>query len=141
MASLSLALFLRRRSRQNHYRQSLKPQWYVTIDAMNAKISELNMARPTTFEILIIGGGIIGSSIAYYAARQGRKVLVIERQAIATEPVASWASAGGIRPQGLHPAEEALARMALALWPGLSEELEADLHYRNYGHLLLAEND
>ncbi|HET8845767.1 MAG TPA: FAD-binding oxidoreductase, partial [Ktedonobacteraceae bacterium] len=115
--------------------------WYVTIDAMNAKISELNMVRPTTFEILIIGGGVIGSSIAYYVARQGRKVLVVERQEIATEPAASWASAGGIRPQGLHPAEENLARIALALWPGLSEELEADLYYRNYGHLLLAEND
>ncbi len=58
----------------------------------------------TTVEILIIGGGVIGSSIAYHVARQGRKVLVVEGKEIAVEPVASWASAGGIRPQGLHPA-------------------------------------
>lgn len=95
-----------------------------------------------TVEVLIIGGGVIGSSIAYHLARQGRRVLVVERQQeVANEPAASWASAGGIRPQGLHPAEAALAHIALARWPLLSEELAADLHYRKGGHLLLAESE
>lgn len=98
------------------------------------------MARTTaTVEVLILGGGVIGSSIAYQVARQGRKVLVIERNEVAVEPAASWASAGGIRP--LHPAEAALARAALARWPTLAEELEADLHYRKDGHLLIAESE
>jgi sarcosine oxidase subunit beta len=92
-------------------------------------------------EVLVIGGGAIGSSIAYHVALQGRKVLVVERNEVAVEPAASWASAGGVRPQGLHPAEAALARAALARWPTLAEELEADLHYRQGGHLLLAENE
>jgi sarcosine oxidase subunit beta len=85
-------------------------------------------------EVLVIGGGVI----AYHVALQGRKVLVVERNEVAVEPAASWASAGGVRPQGLHPAEAALARAALARWPTLAEELEADLHYRQGGHLLLA---
>ena len=51
-----------------------------------------------TVEVLVIGGGVIGSSIAYHIARQGRKVLVVERQEVAVEPVASWASAGGVTP-------------------------------------------
>jgi len=91
--------------------------------------------------VLVIGGGVIGSSIAYHVARQGRKVLVVERNEVAQEPSASWASAGGVRPQGLDPAEAALACAALARWPTLAEELEADLQYRKGGHLLLAEND
>ena len=51
------------------------------------------------FEIVVIGGGVTGSSIAYHLARQGRQVLVIERSSPAVEPAASWASAGGVRRQ------------------------------------------
>ncbi len=95
----------------------------------------------TQTDIAIIGGGVIGSSIAYHLARQGQRVLVIERAAIASEPAASWASAGGVRRQGRHPAEAQLASEAIQRWPTLSEELEADLHYRQGGQLLLAESD
>jgi sarcosine oxidase subunit beta len=95
----------------------------------------------TSFEIAIIGGGVIGSSIAYHLARQGRQVLVIERSTIASVPAASWASAGGVRRQGRHPAEAQLASEAIERWKTLEQELEADLQYRRGGNLLLAESD
>src|SRR6266481_3646234 len=95
----------------------------------------------TTAEVLIIGGGVIGSSIAYHLARRGRQVLVIERSSVAAEPAASWASAGGVRRQGRHPAEAKLAVEAIERWQTLEQELEADLHYRRGGNLLLAESD
>jgi sarcosine oxidase subunit beta len=91
------------------------------------------------FEVLVVGGGVIGNAVAYHVARQGRSVLVVERGEVASEPAASWASAGGIRPQGMEPAEAGLARAALARWPSLAEELEADIGYRQGGHLLVAE--
>ncbi len=92
-------------------------------------------------EVLIIGGGVVGSSIAYSVARQGRSVLVVERAGVAAEPAASWASAGGIRLWEQDPPEVALSHAALARWPSLAEELDADLGYRQGGHLLVAEND
>src|SRR5216683_7485302 len=95
----------------------------------------------TQTEIAIIGGGVIGNSIAYHLARQGHHVLVIERSEIASEPAASWASAGGVRRQGRHPAEAVLASEAIARWPDLEQELDADLHYRQGGNLLLATSD
>jgi sarcosine oxidase subunit beta len=95
----------------------------------------------STAEILLIGAGVIGSSIAYHLARQGRRVLVIERSSVAASPAASWASAGGVRRQGRHPAEAKLAVEAIKRWPSLEQELEEDLHYRQGGNLLLAEND
>jgi sarcosine oxidase subunit beta len=92
-------------------------------------------------DVLIIGGGVIGSSIAYHLSLQKRQVLVCERAAVAVEPAASWASAGGVRRQGRDPAEAALASEAIARWSHLEEELEADVHYRQGGNLLLAEGD
>jgi sarcosine oxidase subunit beta len=93
------------------------------------------------FEIIIIGGGVIGSSIAYHLARQKRNVLVIERARSAVEPAASWASAGGVRRQGRHQAEAKLASEAIARWPSLEQELDAPLGYRQGGNLMLAESD
>jgi sarcosine oxidase, subunit beta len=92
-------------------------------------------------EILIIGAGVIGSAIAYHLALDGRRVLVVDRAGVAEAPAASWASAGGVRRQGRDPAEAALASAAIARWPTLEQELQADLHYRQGGNLLLAESD
>lgn len=97
--------------------------------------------RETSGDFLIIGAGVIGSSIAYHLARQSQRVLVIDRADVASAPAASWASAGGVRCQGRHPAEARLASEAVARWPKLSAELEADLHYRQGGNLLVAETD
>ncbi|HVN28122.1 MAG TPA: FAD-binding oxidoreductase [Candidatus Binataceae bacterium] len=94
-----------------------------------------------TTEILIIGGGVIGSSIAYHLARAGREVTLIERADIAVEPSASWASAGGVRRQGRHRAEVALALESSARWPMLTDELDAELGYRRGGNLMLAESE
>src|SRR6266487_769401 len=92
-------------------------------------------------EVLVIGGGVTGSSIAYHVARQRRSVLVVERTEVAAEPAASWASAGGIRLWEQDLAEAALAHAAIERWPTLAEELDADLQYRQGGHLMLAENE
>src|SRR6266567_3701156 len=43
-------------------------------------------------DVVVIGGGAIGCSVAYYLARAGARVEVVERGAIGRE--ASWASAG-----------------------------------------------
>src|SRR5579883_2447064 len=96
----------------------------------------MSMSSP---DVVIVGAGVIGNSIAYHLARMGPRVLVIERGDIAAAPVASWASAGGVRRQGRHPAEAQLASEAITRWQTLEEELGYGVDYRQGGNLLLAE--
>jgi sarcosine oxidase subunit beta len=92
-------------------------------------------------EVVVVGSGVIGSSIAYHLARQGQRVLVVERGRPASEPAASWASAGGVRRQGRDSAEALLAIESISRWPSLSEELGADLGYHQGGNLYVGEGD
>jgi sarcosine oxidase, subunit beta len=92
-------------------------------------------------DVVVIGCGVTGSSVAYHLAKQGVRVYILERAEYAREPVASWASAGGVRRQGRHPAEAQLASEAIKRWQTLEEELEFSLDYRQGGNLLLAETE
>ncbi len=84
-------------------------------------------------EIVIIGSGIIGSSTAYYMAKAGADVLLVDRTGPNCSGNASQASAGGVRQQGRVAEEIPLAKYAIDLWAGLEAELKSDLHYRQDG--------
>ena len=78
-------------------------------------------------DVIIIGGGIIGGSIAWELARRGLHPLVLDRQEAGRE--ASWAAAGMLQtaPESadgfpLVP----LARASLALYPEFVAAIEAD---------------
>jgi glycine oxidase len=79
-------------------------------------------------EILVIGGGIIGTSIAWRLAERGCSVTLVERGTVGEQ--ASWCAAGMISVQAdaAHsndPAFVALCRDSLALYPEYMADLEA----------------
>lgn len=76
-------------------------------------------------EIQIIGGGIIGLSIAWRLAQRGGRVAVFDQGPMASE--SSWAGAGMLSPYGefRDPTEwAARARASLDMYPAFVEELE-----------------
>jgi sarcosine oxidase subunit beta len=87
-------------------------------------------------DIVIIGGGIVGSSAAYYLARKGLKVTLLEKE-VAVGLQASGRNACGVRQQGRKGALQ-LAMVAVHLWATLAEELECDLEYVRTGNLKIA---
>jgi sarcosine oxidase subunit beta len=89
----------------------------------------------------VIGGGVIGSSIAYHLARAGARVRVYEQAAPAVAPSASWASAGGVRQQRRDAREWPLTLEAAGRWPKLDEELGAPTGFVQGGHLHLVEDE
>lgn len=75
-------------------------------------------------EVLILGGGVIGLTTAYYLARTGVRVTVLEKGAMGGE--ASWAGAGIIPPGNPERARQPWDRLrsiSVAAFPNLSQDL------------------
>ena len=92
------------------------------------------------FDVVIIGGGIVGSAVAYHLNRtSGIKIAIIERDP--SYAICSTArSAGGVRHQFSTPENIALSRATVDLLAGLKDMFgpEADIPFRQQGYLLLA---
>jgi glycine oxidase len=96
-------------------------------------------------DIIVIGCGIIGCSIAYRLAKDGLKVTVIERGRPGRE--ASWAAAGMLTPQSeaAHSSNDAFSDLCLKshrLYPDFVAELEEEtgmsIGYRSTGSIFVA---
>lgn len=88
-------------------------------------------------DVIIIGGGIIGNSAAYYLAKKGRSVIVLEKSDYIGNGGSSR-NGGGVRQSGRDRRELPLAMYAVNhIWPTLSEELGMDVEYYQDGNLRL----
>lgn len=92
-------------------------------------------------DVLVIGAGVIGASIAYHLAREGARATLLDRAGPGEAPGATWASAGGLRSQGRSAPEQPISLAAAQRWRTLAEELDADLEASFGGHLHLAETE
>ncbi len=93
-----------------------------------------------TADCVIIGGGVMGTAIAYYLAREGiTNTVVIEASHLAAG--ATGRCAGGIRQQWSTEANTKLAIESVRLFKGLEDELGADIEFLQGGYLVLAYTD
>jgi glycine oxidase len=80
---------------------------------------------PDSPEVIVIGGGVIGLTAAYFLAREGVRVEVVDKGDLGQE--ASWAGAGILtpgNPERCHTPFDRLRAHSVALFPGLSAELK-----------------
>jgi len=71
--------------------------------------------------IIVIGGGIQGCATAYFLARRGQDVTLLEKDHIARH--ASGVNAGGVRRLGRDPVEIPLSLASMDIWQSLREHI------------------
>jgi sarcosine oxidase subunit beta len=86
-------------------------------------------------DVIVLGGGLMGTASAYFLARRGARVTLIERHRIGTG--ATVASFGNIRRTGRHLSQLPLAHRSLRLWGETEKMLGRDLEFRATGHIRL----
>jgi sarcosine oxidase subunit beta len=94
-----------------------------------------------TADVVIVGGGIVGSSIAYHLTASGcRDVLVIERES-ALGKGSTGKSMGGVRAQFSTPVSIQMSLYSIPFYAGFEERLGYPCDYRPQGYLFCATND
>jgi sarcosine oxidase, subunit beta len=101
-------------------------------------------------DVLVIGGGIAGVATAYYLAKDGAGVLLVEERDLNTQ--ASGSNSGSLHLQVQHPEFVSLGagwarafgptlrlmQASLDIWQGLSAELGVDLEVKQSGGIVVA---
>src|SRR5882724_719701 len=111
---------------------SVAPKW-------DAGVSRISVAVSQSFDIIIVGAGIVGAACAAECARAGLKVLVLDRGPVAGGTTA--AGMGHIVVMDDSEAQFALTSYSRTLWQQLVPQLPADVEYDPCGTLWLAADE
>src|ERR1700676_4568920 len=96
-------------------------------------------ALPARAAVVIIGGGIIGTSAALFLAQRGVSVVLCEKGHIAGEQSSrNW---GWCRKMARDPRELPLVIESLRLWQGMNQRVEAETGFRTCGIMYLGETE
>lgn len=90
-------------------------------------------AAPEASDVLVLGGGLVGCSAAYFLRRRGRSVTLLERELVGRQ--ASGTNFGNVRRQGRVLAQLPLAHRARAVWGRIEAEIGEPLEFAPLGHL------
>lgn len=95
--------------------------------------------RRLSADVVVVGGGIVGGASAWYLAKRGVRVVLMEKGVVGGE--ASGRNGGGVRQQCRVRVERPLAIASVKLWEGIQAELGYDMEYVQDGNIRLATNE
>jgi sarcosine oxidase subunit beta len=94
------------------------------------------MSLPKTASVVVVGGGVVGCSVAYHLALRGqRDVVVLERETVGSGTTSK--AAGGIRAQFGTETEVRFSLESIAVFDRFADEFGVDIAYRRIGYLFL----
>jgi len=95
------------------------------------------MSDVLSSEVVVIGGGVIGTAIAYYLCKEGAEVMIVEEDDLASG--ASGACDGFVSLQTKQLGSHLdIARESAQLFPSLVEDIDVDIEYNPCGGIMLA---
>ncbi|MHA6845492.1 NAD(P)/FAD-dependent oxidoreductase [Ralstonia syzygii] len=97
----------------------------------------MSSTEPTTTahdtDVLVLGGGLMGTTTAFFLRQHGLSVTLLERELVGRQ--ASGTNFGNVRRQGRALHQMPLANRARAVWGRVKALLGEDLEFVPYGHL------
>ena len=94
---------------------------------------------PTSADVVVIGGGIVGSFAAYYLRMRGLQVALVEKGLIGAEQSSrNW---GWCRQQNRDARELPMATKSLELWERLTADTGEETGFRRCGLLYLSNDE
>ncbi|MGX5733226.1 NAD(P)/FAD-dependent oxidoreductase [Bosea thiooxidans] len=97
------------------------------------------MSGRNTTDIAIIGGGLIGAWTAFFLARRGERVTLLEKGVVGAQ--SSGVNFGNLRLQGRFPGQYPLSLRSQELWEDFDALIGEDCEFEQTGHLYLAYDD
>jgi sarcosine oxidase, subunit beta len=94
---------------------------------------------PSTADCVIIGGGVVGCSLAYHLAREGMRPLLLERGSLGEGSTAR--GAGGVRQQFATAVNVRVSMLSVRMLERFPEEIGATADLRQIGYLFLATSE
>jgi sarcosine oxidase subunit beta len=94
---------------------------------------------PARAEVVVVGGGVIGTSVAFHLAEAGVDVLLLERAELASGSTSR--AAGGVRAQFSDPLNVALGLRSLEAFVRFPERPGAEIDLRQVGYLFLLDRE
>jgi glycine/D-amino acid oxidase-like deaminating enzyme len=103
------------------------------------RLIETSPTPPASADVVVIGGGIIGVFTAYYLAKRGMSVALIEKGRIGAEQSSrNW---GWCRQQNRDARELPMATKSLELWDQFGAESGEDTGFNRHGLLYLSDDE
>lgn len=88
---------------------------------------------PDQSDVIIVGGGIVGTSTAFFLRQRGMKVILLERFLVGQQ--ASGTNFGNVRRQGRHLRQLPLANRSRAIWGKIPQLTGSDVEFMPVGHV------
>jgi sarcosine oxidase subunit beta len=96
-------------------------------------------ALPPAAEVVVVGGGVIGTSAAFHLAEAGVRVCLFERDQLAGGSTSR--AAGGFRAQFSDPLNIALGLRSIEAFAHFGERPGAEIDFRQVGYLFLLDRE